>query len=263
MKIKHILGLALALPLSLSSLSHADLKENDLATSIQQDYDNRLGALYTHFHRNPELSFIEFKTAKKLANELRSSGFEVTEKVGGTGVVAILKNGDGPLVMMRGDMDALPVEEKSGLEYASKATQSDPITGKEVPVMHACGHDGHTTMLLAAAQHLAQHRHFDGTVYLIFQPAEEDGAGGQVMVQESIMDRFEIDQVYGIHNAPNLLSERWMKLKTFCQKVFVKGTVIQRCSKPWFNCISLQILIMPRKHANDLHLMRLFCCKHF
>jgi hypothetical protein len=128
MTIKHILGLALALPLSLSSLSHADLKENDLATSIQQDYDNRLGALYTHFHRNPELNFIEFKTAKKLADELRSSGFEVTEKVGGTGVVAMLKNGDGPLVMMRGDMDALPVEEKSGLAYASKATQSDPIT---------------------------------------------------------------------------------------------------------------------------------------
>ena len=97
MKIKQLSQLALTLTFSLGSLlAHADLKDRDLAASINADYNNRLGDLFIHFHRNPELSFIEFKTAKKLASELRSSGFEVTEKVGGTGIVAILKNGDAP-----------------------------------------------------------------------------------------------------------------------------------------------------------------------
>lgn len=206
MKIKHILGLALALPLSLSSLSHADLKENDLAISIQQDYDNRLGALFTHFHRNPELSFIEFKTAKKLADELRSSGFEVTEKVGGTGVVAILKNGNGPLVMMRGDMDALPVEEKSGLAYASKATQSDPITGKEVPVMHACGHDVHITSLIGTARQMsARMDQWSGTLMLIGQPAEERIRGAKAMMDDNLWQRFgQPDYALAFHVAAGL-----------------------------------------------------------
>ena len=111
------------------------LSSEELARSVTEDYNDRLGALFTHFHRNPELSFMETKTAKKLANELRNSGFTVTEKVGGTGVVALLENGDGPLVMMRADMDGLPVQEKSGLDYASTATQTDPITGNQVPVI--------------------------------------------------------------------------------------------------------------------------------
>ncbi|MDH5502041.1 MAG: amidohydrolase, partial [Gammaproteobacteria bacterium] len=101
----------------------------DLNDDIRKDYDTHLAGLFDHFHRNPELSLVEHKTAARMAQELRAAGFDVTENVGGTGVVAIMKNGDGPLVMMRADMDGLPVEEKSGLDNASKATQKDPITG--------------------------------------------------------------------------------------------------------------------------------------
>ncbi len=113
----------------------------DLAQRISADYDSHLGVLFEHFHRNPELSLVEHKTAARMAKELRAAGFKVTSGVGGTGVVAVLDNGPGPMVMMRADMDGLPVLEKSGLEIASKATQKDPITGTVVPVMHACGHD--------------------------------------------------------------------------------------------------------------------------
>ena len=207
MKIKQLSPLAMALLLPLCSLfSHADLQESDLATSIQQDYDKRLGALFNHFHRNPELSFIEFKTAKKLASELRSSGFEVTEKVGGTGVVAILKNGDGPLVMMRGDMDALPIEEKSGLEYASTVTQTDPITGKQVPVMHACGHDVHITSLIGTARQMsARMDQWSGTLMLIGQPAEERIRGAKAMMDDNLWERFgQPDYALAFHVAAGL-----------------------------------------------------------
>ena len=207
MKIKQVSQLVLALSFTLGSfLSHADLNENDLATSIQQDYDKRLGALFTHFHRNPELSFIEFKTAKKLASELRSSGFEVSEKVGGTGIVAILKNGDGPLVMMRGDMDALPVKEKSGLDYASIATQTDPVTGTEVPVMHACGHDVHITSLIGTARQMsARMDQWSGTLMLIGQPAEERIQGAKAMMDDNLWQRFgQPDYALAFHVAAGL-----------------------------------------------------------
>ncbi|MGD8681515.1 MAG: amidohydrolase, partial [Lysobacterales bacterium] len=111
----------------------------DLATDIKADYDQNLWTLFEYFHRNPELSTVETETARRMADELRSAGFEVTEGVGGTGVVAMMKNGDGPTVMMRADMDGLPLQEKTGLEYASTKKQVDPITGNEVYVMHACG----------------------------------------------------------------------------------------------------------------------------
>jgi hippurate hydrolase len=123
----------LATLLTLGSLSAA---ATPLSDQIQQDYQQHLGALFTHFHQHPELSHMETQTAKRLAKELRAAGFEVTEGVGKTGVVAMLKNGPGPLVMMRADMDGLPVEEKSGLPYASKAKQTD-WDGNEVHVMHA------------------------------------------------------------------------------------------------------------------------------
>ena len=132
----------------------AVLAASDLSKSVKKNYDNHLGALFDHFHRNPELSTLENKTAARLASELREAGFTVTEGVGGTGVVAILKNGPGPLVMMRADMDGLPVEEKSGLANASKARQVD-TAGKEVPVMHACGHDVHITSLVGTAWEMA------------------------------------------------------------------------------------------------------------
>jgi hippurate hydrolase len=210
MKIKQLSllsKLALTIGFTLGSLyCHADFKNTDLGASINADYTNRLGALFTHFHRNPELSFIEFKTAKKLADELRSSGFEVTENVGGTGVVAILKNGKGPLVMMRGDMDGLPVQEKSGLEYASTATQTDPITGTEVPVMHACGHDVHITSLIGTARQMsARMDQWSGTLMLIGQPAEERIRGAKAMVDDNLWKRFgQPDYALAFHVAAGL-----------------------------------------------------------
>ena len=117
---------ALLATMLLASPLYAD----DLDAAVERDYDHYLAGLFDHFHRNPELSTVEFKTAERMTAELRAAGFEVTEKVGGTGIVAMLENGAGPLVMMRADMDGLPVKEKSGLDYASSAQQKDPITGE-------------------------------------------------------------------------------------------------------------------------------------
>jgi len=145
-------------------------------------------------HRNPELGFELHKTAAFVAEKLREFGVdEIEEGVAKTGIVAIINGkGAGPTIGLRADMDALPIEEVTGADYASETP------GK----MHACGHDGHTTMLLGAAKYLAETRNFSGRVALIFQPAEEGGGGGEVMVQEGIMDRYDVSQVYGIHNAP-------------------------------------------------------------
>ena len=163
----------------------------DLAKSIQADYDNRLDAMFKDFHANPELSLAEFATAKKLAFTLRSHGFTVTENVGGTGIVAILKNGEGPLVMMRADMDGLPVSEKSGLAYASKATQLDPVTGKTFPTMHACGHDVHITSLAGTAKQMVDRKdQWSGTLMLIGQPAEERVLGARAMMEDNLWKRF-------------------------------------------------------------------------
>lgn len=147
-----------------------------------------------HLHQHPELGFDCVETAAFVAARLREFGVdEIHEGIAKTGLVAIIRGqGDGPAIGLRADMDALPIEEASGVDYPST------VPGK----MHACGHDGHTTMLLGAAKYLAETRNFAGSVALIFQPAEEDGGGGNVMVQDGIMDRFGITQVYAIHNAP-------------------------------------------------------------
>jgi len=148
-----------------------------------------------HLHTIPELSFDLPKTSAFVAERLRAFGVdEIHEGIATTGIVAII-NGqkDGPTIGLRADMDALPMPEMTGADYAS----THP--GK----MHACGHDGHTAMLLGAAKYLAETRRFAGRVALLFQPAEEDGGGGQVMVQEGVMDRFAIREVYGIHNLPD------------------------------------------------------------
>lgn len=167
----------------------ADAK-TDLSKDISKDYKQSLGALFQYFHRNPELSHLEFKTAERLAKELRDSGFEVTEGISKTGIVAIMKNGNGPLVMMRADMDGLPVEEKSGLKYASKNTQKD-WNGNVVPVMHACGHDVHITSLVGTARQMAKHKDkWSGTLMLIGQPAEEIVGGAKGMMAEGIWSRF-------------------------------------------------------------------------
>ena len=163
----------------------------DLRKEVASDYDAYLDPLFKHFHANPELSTVEDKTAARMADELTKAGFEVTTGVGGTGVVAILKNGDGPMVSMRADMDGLPVEEKSGLEYASTAKQIDPITGNEVFVMHACGHDVHITSLVGTARRMqAMKDQWSGTLMLIVQPAEERVIGAKAMVEDGLYTRF-------------------------------------------------------------------------
>jgi hippurate hydrolase len=163
----------------------------ELADTIKRDYDDYLADLWDHFHRNPELSLVEFKTAERMANELREAGFSVTEEVGGTGVVAMLENGSGPLVMMRADMDGLPVMEKSGLPNSSKAEQEDPITGNVVPVMHACGHDVHITSLVGTARQMAARKdEWSGTLMLVVQPAEERVLGARAMRDDNIWERF-------------------------------------------------------------------------
>ncbi|MGD2129642.1 MAG: M20/M25/M40 family metallo-hydrolase, partial [Lysobacterales bacterium] len=163
----------------------------DLATDIKADYDQNLWTLFEYFHRNPELSTVETETARRMADELRSAGFEVTEGVGGTGVVAMMKNGDGPTVMMRADMDGLPLQEKTGLEYASTKKQVDPITGNEVYVMHACGHDVHITSLVGTAHQMAKRKaEWSGTLMLVVQPAEERIMGARAMRDDQIWKRF-------------------------------------------------------------------------
>ncbi|KGM47939.1 M20 aminoacylase family protein [Pseudooceanicola atlanticus] len=157
-------------------------------------YSEEMTAWRRHLHAHPELGFDCFDTASFVAERLKEFGVdEVHEGIARTGIVALIRGqGDGPAIGLRADMDALPIDEATGAEHAST------IQGK----MHACGHDGHTTMLLGAAKYLCETRNFRGTVALIFQPAEEDGGGGGVMVEEGIMDRFGIGQVYAIHNAP-------------------------------------------------------------
>lgn len=150
------------------------------------------------FHTHPELMFDVQRTAGKVADLCRSFGCdEVVEGIGRTGVVAVIKgrnSGSGRVIGLRADMDALPILEKTGLAYASATP------GK----MHACGHDGHTAMLLGAARYLAETRNFDGTAVCIFQPAEEGGGGGREMVAEGMMERFGIQEVYGMHNMPGI-----------------------------------------------------------
>jgi len=147
-------------------------------------------ALYLDLHQNPELSSHETQTAAKLAGRLRSLGYEVTEHVGGTGIVAILKNGSGPTIMLRTELDALPVEEKTGLAYASKVRTKDD-SGRDVPVMHACGHDLHMSSLVATATIMAHSKDtWHGTLMLIGQPAEETISGAKAMLDDGLLKRF-------------------------------------------------------------------------
>ncbi len=169
----------------------AGAQASELSDAVQKDYDEYLWPLFDHFHRNPELSLIEQETAARMAEELRQAGYTVTENVGGTGVVAMLNNGDGPMVMMRADMDGLPVEEKSGLENASRKQQVDPITGNTVYTMHACGHDVHITSLVGTARYMASHKdEWSGTLMLIVQPAEERVMGAAAMRADKLWERF-------------------------------------------------------------------------
>src|SRR4051812_36377704 len=162
-----------------------------------------LEALYRDVHAHPELSMQERRTAAKAAERLQTAGYEVTTGVGGTGVVGLLRNGDGPAVMLRADMDALPVKEATGLPYASTATATDPA-GNEVPVMHACGHDMHVAWLAGATALLADDRDaWSGTVLAVFQPGEETAQGAQAMIDDGLFDRFDKPEVIlGQHVMP-------------------------------------------------------------
>ncbi|BAN46092.1 M20 aminoacylase family protein [Metapseudomonas resinovorans] len=146
-------------------------------------------------HQHPELGFEESATAALVAGYLRQWGYEVHERIGGTGVVGVLRQGDSPRsIGIRADMDALPIAEESGVPHASRNA------GK----MHACGHDGHTAILLSAARYLAETRRFDGTLNLIFQPAEETLQGARRMIEDGLFERFPCDAVYALHNMPGL-----------------------------------------------------------
>jgi hippurate hydrolase len=159
-----------------------------------------LEKLYMDIHAHPELSMQETRTAGVAAERLRAAGYEVTAGVGNTGVVGLLHNGDGPAVMLRADMDALPVEEATGVSYASTVKAVD-AKGENVPVMHACGHDMHVTWLVGAATLLAQARNdWHGTLMAVFQPAEETAAGAQAMIDDGLFERFpKPDVVLGQH----------------------------------------------------------------
>jgi len=187
--------------LLVTSLLAVSVSAGELEDSVKADYDEHLGALWDHFHRNPELSTVEVETAKRMATELRTAGFDVTEGVGGTGVVAMMENGNGPLVMMRADMDGLPVEEASGLPNASTATQMSPLSGKVEHVMHACGHDVHITSLVGTARQMAARKdEWSGTLMLIAQPAEEAIGGAAMMREDGIWERFgQPDYALALH----------------------------------------------------------------
>lgn len=191
------------------ALSAPAFAQSDLRDSIAADYDENLEALFTHFHQNPELSHREFKTAERLATEIRAFGYDVTEEVGGTGIVAVMENGDGPTVMIRADMDGLPVKEDSGLSYMSTATQED-IDGIVKPVMHACGHDVHITSLVGTARQMAARKdQWSGTLLLIGQPAEERIAGARIMMEDGLYQRFpKPDYAMALHVSANTPSGR-------------------------------------------------------
>ena len=202
MRLFHTAASALALAIA-ASPALAEAPETKAA--IEAEYDNYLAPLFLDFHANPELSFLENRTAAKMAAELKAAGLEVTTGVGKTGVVAMLKNGDGPLILLRADMDGLPVEEKSGLAYASKAMQVGE-DGKEYPVMHACGHDVHITSLVGTARRLmAMKDQWKGTLMFIVQPAEEGVRGAKAMMEDGLYTRFgKPDYALAFHVAAEL-----------------------------------------------------------
>ena len=194
---------------------------DDLTTTVSDDYDYVFD-LYKHFHENPELSFKEVESAARLAKELKSLGFDVTERVGdkwvrekvtedmgevlpgvgGYGVVAVMKNGEGPTVMLRADMDALPLEEKTGVPYRSNVVSTD-YSGKDAPVMHACAHDSHMAILVGTARQLVERKdEWSGTLVLIGQPAEEIGLGALAMLNDGLMEKFpKPDYVLATHTS--------------------------------------------------------------
>src|SRR5947209_11692951 len=183
-----------------AELDVAGLKAG-IEKSFEADYP-KLDALYKDIHAHPELAFQEVKTAAKLAGEMRALGFEVTEKVGKTGLVAIYKNGDGPTIMVRTELDALPMEEKTGLAYASH--DKTTWNGREVFVAHSCGHDIHMASWVGTAKTLLGLKdRWSGTLMFIAQPAEETGSGAKAMLADGLFTRFKKpDFAFALHDGP-------------------------------------------------------------
>ena len=202
MKISRLLFSVVAL--ALAPFGRADDLRQLVAQKVNAEYPS-LFEIYKDLHLHPELSFMEVRTAGIVAQELRALGFEVTEKVGGMGVVGVLKNGAGPTVFVRADMDALPVKEETGLPYASTAVTKD-ITGKEYPTMHACGHDSHVTALIGTARTLAALKdHWSGTLVMVGQHAEEAVGGARAMLQDGLFTRFpHPDYVIAFHTLSDM-----------------------------------------------------------
>ena len=181
-------------------MNQTTLAPNDAVLANLDRLLPELETLYTDIHAHPELSMQETRTAGLAAERLRAAGYDVTTGVGKTGVVGVLRNGDGPTVMLRADMDALPVKEATGLPYASTVTATD-ANGETVPVMHACGHDMHVVWLVGATTLLAHARDaWRGTLMAVFQPAEETAEGAQAMIDDGLLDRFpKPDVILGQH----------------------------------------------------------------
>jgi len=191
--------------LLLAAIANADSSVREaVQTKVNAEYPS-LFELYKHLHANPELSFQEAKTSERIAEELKRAGYEVTTGVGKFGVVAVMKNGTGPTVMVRGDLDALPVKEQTGLSYASKVTTKDE-NGNEVSVMHACGHDVHMTSLVGTGRVLAHLKSlWQGTLVLIGQPAEEREGGARAMLKDGLFTRFpKPDFCLALHDKSDL-----------------------------------------------------------
>ncbi len=210
MSLRFLAGLLLAgSPLLASTIMpQTEMRQRALRAEVAMQLSADLPSLeelYRHFHANPELSLMEEKTAAKLASELRAAGFDVTEKFGGHGVVALLKNGPGPTLLLRADLDALPVLEETGLPYASTVRTKD-LSGNDVPVMHACGHDLHLTVLVGTARRLAALRdHWSGTLLLIGQPAEELGLGARAMLAAGLYRLYpKPDYAVALHDSAAL-----------------------------------------------------------
>ncbi|EFV15093.1 amidohydrolase [Segniliparus rugosus] len=178
-----------------------------MTTFADQRVDD-LADFYRDLHRHPELSFQEHRTAGRILDAISGLGLDVHPGIGGTGIAAVLRNGDGPVVLLRADMDALPVQEKTGLDYASVDVGTDP-DGHTVPVMHACGHDMHVTCLVGALRILAGARsEWSGTVVAVFQPAEERGSGAKAMVEDGLFEKVPVPQVVlGQHVGPLLAGQ--------------------------------------------------------
>ena len=196
-----ILSCIVALGFSLSLVQAADSIKDRVAAAVDNELPS-LVSLYKHLHANPELSFMEVKTAKRLAAELGEAGLQITSGVGGHGLVGVLKNGDGPTLLIRADMDGLPVQEETGLPYASKKQMADDL-GNTVYTMHACGHDVHMTSFVGTARLLGQLRDvWSGTLVMIGQPAEERGAGARAMLAAGLFKRFPVpDYCIALHVA--------------------------------------------------------------